>query len=253
MPAFPPEAFAEVFSAPELPTVIGGQAVYHWAERFFDKAQELASFGPFVSRDGDLWATRNTAIALRDRTGWQCQLFDEPRTHAVAILTKEIPGQDPLRIEVLKDVHGLTPADLEFSTVVTTASGRQVRLLDPAVLLKGKISTLLHLGATQRPNDERHIRLLIPITSAFLNERTEAVRAGLTAEKPLLSAMRYAIQVGQSHQAQALAKEYNFDFHAVMPTIEDFTKLPRLANFMAIELPRILPGRDRGSIEREID
>jgi hypothetical protein len=59
MPDFPPEAFAEVFSAPELPTVIGGQAVYHWAERFFDKAPELALFGPFVSRDGDLWATRN--------------------------------------------------------------------------------------------------------------------------------------------------------------------------------------------------
>ena len=120
MPAFPPEAFAEVFSGPELPTVIGGQAVYHWAERFFDKAPELASFVPFVSKDGDLWATRNTAIALRDRTGWHCKLFDEPRTHAVAILTKEVPGHDPLRIEVLKDVHGLRPADLEFSTVITT-------------------------------------------------------------------------------------------------------------------------------------
>jgi hypothetical protein len=153
----------------------------------------------------------------------------------------------------LKDVHGLTPTDLEFSTVVTTASNRQVRLLDPAALLKGKISTLLHLGAAQRPNDERHIRLLIPITRAFLNERTDAVREGLTAERPLLSAIRYAIEVGQSHQAQALAKEFGFDFRAVMPAIVDFTKLPRLANFMAIELPRILPGRERGAIEREID
>jgi hypothetical protein len=124
VPAFPPEAFAEVFSAPELPTVIGGQAVYHWAERFFDKAGEFALFGPFVSRDGDLRATRNTAIALRDRTGWHCKLFDGPRTHAVAILTKE-------------DVHGLRPTDFEFSTVITTSAGRQVRLLDPAVLLKG--------------------------------------------------------------------------------------------------------------------
>ena len=65
--------------------------------------------------------------------------------------------------------------------------------------------------------------------------------------------MRYAIEVGQSHQAQALAKEYNFNFNAVVPAIEDFTKLPRLANFIAIELPRILPGRDRDSIEREIE
>jgi len=253
MPAFPPEAFAEVFSGPELPTVIGGQAVYHWAERFFNKAPELAEFGPFVSRDGDLWATRNTAIALRDRTGWHCKLFDEPRTHAVAILTKEIPGQDPLRIEVLMDVHGLTPKDLEFSTVITTAAGRQVRLLDPSVLLKGKISTLFHLGVTQRPSDERHIRLLILITSAFLNERTEAARQGLTAEKPLLSALRYAIEVGQSDEAQTLAKQCGFEFGAVMPAIDDFTRLPRLAKFVELESPRILPNRGGGSIVREIE
>jgi hypothetical protein len=253
MPAFPPEAFAEVFSAPELPTVIGGQAVYHWAERFFDRAPELALFGPFVSRDGDLWATRDTAIALRDRTGWHCKLFDEPRTHAVAILTKEAPGQDPLRIEVLKDVHGLLPTDLEYSTVITTAAGRQVRLLDPAALLKGKISTLSHLGVAQRPNDERHIRLLIPITRAFLGERIEAVRAGLTAERPLLSALRYAIDVGHSDQARALTNEFGFDFSSVMPAIKDFTQLPRLAKFIDIELPRMLPRRNRGSIEREIE
>jgi hypothetical protein len=253
MPAFPPEAFAEVFSGPELPTVIGGQAVYHWAERFFNKAPELAAFGPFVSRDGDLWATRNTAIALRDRTGWNCKLFDEPRTHAVAILTKEFPGQDPLRIEVLKDVLGLTPMDLEYSTVITTAAGRQVRLLDPSVLLKGKISTLFHLGVTQRPTDERHIRLLIPITRAFLNERIQATRQSLTAEKPLLGALRYAIDVGKSDQARVLAKQFGYDFAAVMPTIEDFARLPRLARFVELELPRILPNRDRGSIEREIE
>ncbi len=154
---------------------------------------------------------------------------------------------------MLKDVHGLGPTDLEFSTVITTAAGRHVRLLDPAALLKGKISTLSHMGVTQRPSDERHIRLLIPITSAFLNERIEAVRAGLTAERPLLSALRYAIDVGQSDQARALAKEYGFDFSAVMPTIDDFTKLPRLAKFVEFELPRILPSRDRGSIEREIE
>jgi hypothetical protein len=206
-----------------------------------------------VSKDGDLWATRDTAIALRDRTGWHCKLFDEPRSHAVAILTKEVPGQDPLRIEVLKDVHGLRPADLEFSTIITTAAGRQVRLLDPAVLLKGKISTLFHLGPEQRPSDERHIRLLVPITCAFIKERIDSVRTGITAERPLLSALRYAIEVGQSEEARALAKNYGFEFSAVVPAIDDFTQLPRLAKFIEFELPRILPNRDRGSIEREIE
>ncbi len=171
----------------------------------------------------------------------------------MAILTKEVLGQDPLRIEVLKDVHGLRLTDLEFSTIITTSAGRQVRLLDPAVLLKGKISTLFHLGVEQRPSDELHIRLLIPITSAFLNERIDAVREGLTAERSLLSALRYAIDVGQSDQPHSLAKQYGFEFSAVMPTINDFSKLPRLAKFMEIELPRILPSMDRGSIKPEIE
>ena len=150
-------------------------------------------------------------------------------------------------------MHGLKPKDLEFSTIITTAAGHQVRLLDPAVLLKGKISTLFHLGPTQRPSDERHIQLLIPITRAFLDERIEAVRVGLTAERPLLSALRYAIDVGQSSQARALAKQFEFDFAAVMPAIDDFTKLPRLAKFIELELPRIERSRGRGSIEREIE
>ena len=70
MPDFPPEAFAEIFSAPELPTVIGGQAVYHWATRYSDRAPELAAYGPFMSKDGDIWASRSTVVALRDRSGY---------------------------------------------------------------------------------------------------------------------------------------------------------------------------------------
>jgi len=38
-----------------------------------------------------------------------------------------------------------------------------------------------------------------------------------------------------------------------MPAIDDFTKLPRLAMFIELELPRIERSRDLGSIEREID
>jgi hypothetical protein len=72
-------------------------------------------------------------------------------------------------------------------------------------------------------------------------------------EKPLLSALRYAIEVGQSDKAQALAKQYGFKFAAVVPALDDFTRLPRLAKFVELELPRILHNRDRGSIEREIE
>lgn len=250
----PPADFAEVFEDPALPTIIGGQAVNLWAQYYSSKAPELAAFRPFTSKDGDLWADRSTVIALRDRTGWQCQLYNEPRTHAVGVLSKEIPGQkDPLKIEILKDVHGLTDEDLAKSTEIVIDGGKPMRVLDAPVLLKGKIATLNSFSGKDRPNDERHIRLLIPITRCFLIERIEAVRKGRIKERSLLSAIRYAVEQGRSAPAQLLARYYGFDFSAVMPAINDFTQLPRVAKFVELELPRILPSRDRGSIEREID
>jgi hypothetical protein len=250
----PPADFAEVFEDQALPTIIGGQAVNLWAQYYSSKAPELERFKPFTSRDGDLWANRETVIALRDRTGWKCQLYDEPRTHAVGILTKEIPGQkDPLKIEILKDVHGLTEEDLAKSTEIAIDGRKPMKVLDAPVLLKGKIATLHSFSSKDRPNDERHILLLIPITRCFLIERVEAVRKGLVKERNLLAAVRYALEVGWSIPALELSTQYGFDFSAVMPAIDDFTGLPRLAKFIELELPRIAPILDRGSIEPEID
>jgi len=250
----PPSDFAEVFEDPALPTIIGGQAVNLWAQYYSSMAPELAAFSPFTSRDGDLWADRETVIALRDRTGWKCHLYDEPRTHAVGILTKEIPGQkDPLKIEILKDVHGLTDEDLAKSTEIESEGRKAMRVLDAPVLLKGKVATLHSFSGKDRPNDERHIRLLIPITRCFLTERIEAARQGRVKERSVLAAIRYAVDQGRTAPAQELAKQYGFDFSAALPLIEDFTHLPRLAKFVELELSRILPYRDRGSIEREIE
>jgi hypothetical protein len=246
----PPADFAEVFEDPARPTIIGGQAVNLWAQYYSSKAPELARFKPFTSRDGDLWANRETVVTLRDRTGWKCQLYDEPRTHAVGILTKEIPGQkDPLKIEILKNVHGLTDEDFAKSTEIIIDGHKPMRVLDAPVLLKGKIATLHSFSSKDRPNDERHIHLLIPITRCFLMERVVAVRQGQIKERSLLASIRYSLEQGWSAPAQELAKQYGFDFSSVMPAIGDFTQLPRLAKFVELELPRILPNRDRGSIE----
>jgi hypothetical protein len=254
MAEHPPADFAEVFEDQALPTIIGGQAVNLWAQYYSSKAPELERFRPFTSRDGDLWANRETVIALRDRTGWKCQLYDEPRTHALGILTKEIPGQiDPLKIEVLKDVHGLTEEDLAKSTQIAIEGRKPMRVLDAPVLLKGKIATLHSFSSKDRPNDERHILLLIPITRCFLSERVEAVRQGQVKERNLLAAIRYAVELGRSSPARELSAKYGFGFAAVIPAIDDFAQLPRLAKFMELEWPRILPNRDRASIEREID
>lgn len=243
MPDHLPGEFAAVFADPAQPTIIGGQAVNLWAEFYSARAPELAAFRPFVSKDGDVWADRRTVVAIRDRTGWKCQFYDEPRTHAVALLTKEIPGTDePLRVEVLKDVYGLTHEDLAKSAVIHSAQSGNVRLLEPAPLLKGKIATLASFKVTERPNDARHIRLLIPITRLNFADRVMAAESGTITERDAIASIRYFANLAASPRAKTQAREHDFDFSAALPTDLAQSKSEKIRNFATRELARLRAG-----------
>lgn len=233
-----PEAFVSVFTDPAQPTIIGGQAVNYWAAFYSEAAPELEKFRPFISKDADLWADRRTVVALRDRTGWKCQFFDEPRTHAVALLTKQGPGGEELRIEVLKDVYGLTPDDLARSAVLETPAGN-VRVLEPAQLLKGKIATLASFKSENRPNDVRHIRLLLPINRVHLESRITATEQGQIPAKETIAALRCVAELGATPTARALAELHGFDFATAIPPAIATTADTKIRNFAHFEFQQI--------------
>lgn len=107
--------FKEILLAPdgdELPLVVGGHAVNLWSIYLLSrKAEKLADFMPFMSKDLDLVGTLELLMQLQRRFKGVL-LLSEPRSPVLGRL--EIPSKDGgvLKIEVLHTVLGLDSKDL---------------------------------------------------------------------------------------------------------------------------------------------
>jgi len=112
-------AFAEVLNSAEKPILVGGQAVNLWAEHFASAIPALNSLRPFMSKDADIFGDRAMAERLAVNTKWRLTCYNEPRAIGIAMLTKDIPGKEPLLIEVINSVNGLNPKDLSDPKLVT--------------------------------------------------------------------------------------------------------------------------------------
>ena len=186
-----PADFAAIISGDDPPLIVGGQAVNIWAELYVGAAPELAEFEPFMSRDADILGTRAVAAALAARAGWECHAAQRD-TVTVAILTKSSDtGDPPLVVEVLDEVNGLTGSDLALDETVETRDGEHYRLLSPLVMLKAKLYNLISLVGQDRPQDLRHVRMLLMIVPHYLNEMATEAREKKERERDLLGAIRY--------------------------------------------------------------
>lgn len=222
MPAIPertPADFAEILCGPELPLIVGGQAVNLWAELYAPELAGLEEHRPFVSKDADIYGDRALAQALALRAGWQCR-FDEKRgSIVVAILTRPWkPEPASLTIEVLGEVNGLVEADLAASTVVELGGTDRYRIPPPPVMLKAKLYNLASLFWSERPQDLKHARMLCEIVPHYLNELLAECLAGKVAEPTFIAAVNYTAEVVTAGYAGNAARSYGLDLRRVFPT-----------------------------------
>jgi hypothetical protein len=82
-------AFAEVLNSEEKPILVGGQAVNLWAEHYASSIPALDPLRPFMSKDADIFGDRAMAERLAAATKWNLTCYNEPRTIAIAMLTKD--------------------------------------------------------------------------------------------------------------------------------------------------------------------
>lgn len=212
-----PEDFAEILSGSELPLIVGGQAVNIWARLYGSRIPALRAYRPFVSVDADIYGTRDLAQTLARRTGWEIS-FPRERDSMIAAFLKRpaAAGTKELSLEVLHEVNGLSPEDLTRDVVVGSANFRY-RIPSPLVMLKAKLYNLISLVATPRPQDLRHVKMLIPIVRQYLNESFAAVRAGEVTKENFQALLRYAGEVINSSASQNAAHAFLLDLRPMIP------------------------------------
>ncbi len=146
--------------------LVGGQAINLWAIYYQERTVGLT---PFVSRDADVLGDRETLKTLGKLAGTKPQFFPlrPPSNEVGVVITKDGSGQ-PLLIEVLRSVHGVTNEELSAPvyTMAIGEGGVQVQVPGPIALLKAKIANLADLPQAGR-QDSRHVLILARLLPAL--------------------------------------------------------------------------------------
>ncbi len=237
----PPTDFAAVLANPDpRPLIVGGQAVNIWAEIYAPDAPELSAFVPFTSRDADVHGDRELARLLHERTGWDCRFYDDVRQIAVALLTKKpaTTEEPPLIIEVIRAVTGLTPDDLGRSQTRELRPGEFYRVPTPLVLLKAKLTNLVSLAKLDRPQDLKHVRMLLPICRAFLLEMHADIGRPDMSERNFIGALNYAKAVVTTSDAESATATHGLALWSIFPSTLARSPHEKVRNFAVHQLPQ---------------
>ena len=87
---------------------------------------------------------------------------------------------------MLVEINGLTAADLALDETVETHTGARFRMLAPLVMLKAKLYNLISLVHQERPQDLRHVRMLLIIVPHYLREMAAELRTNQATARDLL-------------------------------------------------------------------
>ncbi len=158
-------------------TIVGGQAVNYWAERYLAREPALGVFRPFTSKDLDLVGTTDEARQVAAATDWK---FLPPAPDAFVMQAKLRRGV--LLVEFLRP-DGLdlfSPDQAEFR-VGAPHGTVLVRVLNPAELLMKKVALAVDVpqdgvGEEIAPRqDVRHAQMLARVIPHYLGELLAAL------------------------------------------------------------------------------
>ena len=209
--------FSEIISSAELPLVVGGQAVNLWAEIYSSFIPDLEAFEPFVSKDADIFGSRELAQALSQQSGWECKFIESKDSIVVAVLSKTPTPGSTFTVEVLREVNGLSDDDLALSQIIERSDGSRVRIPSPLVLLRAKLYNLASLTLNERPQDRKHVRMLAHIVPAYMREIGEGVRKGDLSPEVLAGALQYARTLQRTGFAKDMAKTQGLSLSSLIP------------------------------------
>jgi len=146
------------------------------------------------------------------------------------MLTKELPNNVKLIVEVIGSVNGLTPRDLVDSDLVEFVPGQVYRLPSPIILLKAKLANVAQIDQSRR-QDVRHVKMLIPCVREYLRESHAETIAGKINDRDLVNPFEAARSLYKSPRNAELGSKHDFELAEIFPRELSRSPIAKVAKF----------------------
>jgi hypothetical protein len=133
-------------------------------------------------------------------------------------------------------VSGLLLGEVKKSGVAVEFSGVQFHVLTPIACLKAKLYNLANLDQSDR-QDERHVRILIPCTRAFIRRLLQEAQA--TGKlRPVLNSLEQLLSLTSRRPVVQTVRLHRINLFRTVP-LADLERAghAKLVNFVAKRLP----------------
>jgi hypothetical protein len=230
--------FGAVFSAvheDELPIVVGGQAANIWALIYSERpGNRLASYRPFTSKDLDLAGDRQLLAEIHRTVGGEL-CYAPPRSPVIGYV-EAVMGEGVRKIEVLRDVRGLTRDEMADALVVTVGSLR-LRVLAPIKVLKAKLCNSVTLDQDSR-NDVNHIRIMIECSREFITDILGEAEQGHITQRGAVNFLEELLETVTSRHATMAEQRWKLGLGSIWPRDElEASGLQKILRFAQHRLP----------------
>ena len=193
----------------------------------------LEPLAPFVSKDCDLhFRTRREPEELAHAVGWRFV-----PTEGVGQVLGRMLHESGAMIEILAGIRTAIADQIEREAVDGGLEGHSIRVLNPASMLREKVSLALEANQTGR-QDAKHVQILAPCCRCFFEDLAAAVVARELTGRDALFYLAIALEVLRSKHAPAFANVWGPRWSSVIPwaTLTD-TGDPALGRFVEHQQP----------------
>jgi hypothetical protein len=158
--------------------VVGGHAVNFWAKLYLPREARLREHLPFASKDLDIIGSEASAKRVAQVLGWKYSPPVVGGGPVQGVITSPEPDK-PLTVEFLWEIKGVPRQSIEDfvrENVFQPEGGHgtvAVRVLDPVLLLHGKIRNAVDIEQAQpdKPRqDVKHVAMLGLCVPLFLED-----------------------------------------------------------------------------------
>jgi hypothetical protein len=219
--------------------VVGGFAIFLWAERYVGRDSRYAALEPFTSQDLDLIADRDEAIIIGRALSAKPKLNPgtEPGPNAATLLVRSPSGPGRLRIDVLTSVFGAdSPAAFASAQVFEFPGGFRAKALDPFLCLQSKVLNLFVLDDPRR-NDERHTRVAMLNLENRIKELLASDLPG--SDRDVLNITERTFRLALGNEGQQIQRRFGIAIEDAIPTGLFVAQGEKLARFFERRLPQL--------------